>query len=91
MTDGLLGDGLQLKFICTFNAPIKDIDKALLRKGRLIAKYNFGKLETEKVNRLIMTQNLPMPKAEAPMSLADIFNYQEQGFDQEHSKRLGFK
>jgi ATP-dependent 26S proteasome regulatory subunit len=36
-SDGLLSDELCIKFICTFNAPLKDIDEALLRKGRLAA------------------------------------------------------
>ena len=41
LTDGLLSDGLGLKFICTFNDDVKNIDSALLRKGRLISKYEF--------------------------------------------------
>jgi len=89
MTDGLLGDGLKLKFICTFNASLKEIDKALLRKGRLIAKYNFGKLETDKVNRLIESKKLPIPKVTESMSLADIFNYEGQSFETSNNK-IGF-
>jgi hypothetical protein len=90
MTDGLLGDGLQLKFICTFNASLKNIDKALLRKSRLIAKYNFRKLETEKVNKLIALQNLTIPYVDNPMSLSEIFNYKDRDFEQETSNRIGF-
>ena len=53
ISDGLLSDELCIKFICTFNAPLKDIDEALLRKGRLAARYEFKDLTTDKVNQLI--------------------------------------
>ncbi len=53
MTDGLLADDLGIKFICTFNADINDIDPALLRKGRLICKYEFKPLTVEKTNALL--------------------------------------
>lgn len=53
MSDGLLADDLGIKFICTFNANIKDIDTALLRKGRLISKYEFKPLNTDKANALL--------------------------------------
>ena len=53
MTDGLLADDLGIKFICTFNEDIKDIDPALLRKGRLVSKYEFKPLTVEKTNALL--------------------------------------
>ena len=60
MADGLLGDSLNLKFICTFNSDVKKIDKALLRKGRLVDKYEFGKLSAEKTNidRIVIEERL---------------------------------
>lgn len=76
ISDGLLGDELCIKFICTFNAPLKDIDQALLRKGRLAARYEFRELCTEKVNSLIATEGLDIPPQTAPMTLAEIYNYQ---------------
>ena len=48
LTDGLLGEALKIKVICTFNTPLKNIDEALLRKGRLIARYEFKELNIEK-------------------------------------------
>ena len=53
MSDGLLADDLGIKFICTFNEDIKDIDSALLRKGRLVSKYEFKPLTVEKTNALL--------------------------------------
>lgn len=53
MSDGLLADDLNIKFICTFNEDIKDIDSALMRKGRLVSKYEFKPLNVDKTNALL--------------------------------------
>ena len=53
LSDGLLSDCLHLQIICTFNTELKNIDKALLRKGRLIARYEFNELTDEKTNSLL--------------------------------------
>ena len=74
MADGLLGDSLNLKFICTFNSDVRKIDKALLRKGRLIDKYEFGKLSAEKTSALMQKQ-YDLTGTFEPMTLAEIFNY----------------
>lgn len=90
MTDGMLADSLKLKIICTFNAPLENIDKALLRKGRLKIKYNFGKLEKEKTAKLLAKLGVEDIKPEA-MTLADIFNYTEQvDFGTKKKKSVGF-
>lgn len=52
LTDGMLGEGLNIKFICTFNAPINSIDPALLRKGRLKVSYEFKPLDSKRVENL---------------------------------------
>jgi hypothetical protein len=89
MSDGLLGDALQLKFVCTFNAPLRDIDKALLRKGRLVARYEFNDLTPEKANALIAEQNLDVPQQLSPISLADLYHYEKPAFEQE-KRVIGF-
>ena len=48
ISDGLLSDCLNIQIICSFNTDVSKIDNALLRKGRLIAKYDFQDLEVEK-------------------------------------------
>ena len=53
LCDGLMSDYLGIKCICTFNADIKDIDEALLRKGRLVCEYEFKKLSAKKVAVLL--------------------------------------
>lgn len=53
MGDGLMSDDLGIKFICTFNDDFKNIDEALLRKGRLACMYEFKNLKSDKANALI--------------------------------------
>lgn len=73
MSDGLLSDVCNIKFICTFNAPINKIDPALLRKGRCIAKYEFKELCEEKVKVLNEKYNLGHTEIK-PMTLAEVYN-----------------
>ena len=89
ISDGLLSDELCIKFICTFNAPLKDMDQALLRKGRLAARYEFKELATEKVNKLIQEEGLDIPEQKTPLTLAEIYNYDDMEFSLGRS-RVGF-
>ncbi|MBJ2187801.1 MAG: AAA family ATPase [Muribaculaceae bacterium] len=82
ISDGLLGDELCIKFICTFNAPLKDMDPALLRKGRLVARYEFKSLTPDKVNHLIEKEGLDIPEATSPMTLAEIYNFDKADYAQ---------
>jgi hypothetical protein len=88
LTDGLLGDGMKLKFICTFNTSITQIDPAVLRKGRLVGKYEFKKLSKDKANKICERLNLPLINKEA--TLAEIYNQDENDFSKKESKRIGF-
>jgi hypothetical protein len=73
ISDGLLSDFLNVQLICTFNSPITLIDGALLRKGRLIARHEFGKLSIRKAQRL--SDHLGYHQAvERPMTIAEITN-----------------
>ena len=95
MTDGLLSDGLGLKFICTFNDDVKNIDSALLRKGRLISKYEFKPLCVEKSNELLMSlyeddwkegKYETEPVTDKPLSLADIYHFYQASYEKERRK-----
>lgn len=70
LTDGMLGEGLCIKFICTFNADINSIDKALLREGRLDICYEFKPLSLDKSKYLCNKLNKECNK---PMTLAEIY------------------
>jgi len=80
LTDGLIADSLGIQIIATFNTDVKNIDKALLRKGRLTAIYEFKELTVKKANELSKHLGLEYFDALQPMSLADIFNYKETNF-----------
>lgn len=73
MGDGLLSDALFLKVICTFNTDLKNIDQALLRKGRLRGRYEFKELDTEKVQNLFIKNNIQHCEPK-PMTLAEVYN-----------------
>jgi hypothetical protein len=91
LTDGLLSDSLSIQIICTFNTDISRIDKALLRKGRLIAKYEFRPLEVEKAQKLADKLKLNK-KIQKPTTLTEIYNNEEIVFAESYTenKRIGF-
>lgn len=90
MSDGLLSDIMNIKFICTFNADIQKIDDALLRPGRCFAKYEFKELSEDKVENLNNKYNLNLAEIKA-MTLAEIYNQDSKEVIQEvKKKKIGF-
>lgn len=79
MTDGILGDDLNMKFICTFNDDMKTIDSALLRKGRCISKYEFTELSKEKAQALLKERGIEA-LVDKPLTLADVFHYEDDDY-----------
>lgn len=88
LTDGLFSDFLNIKILCTFNTDIAHIDKALLRKGRMIAKYNFTPLSVEKT--AILAKRLGHDAITGSLTLADIFEYDKREFKNAVKKAVGF-
>jgi hypothetical protein len=88
LTDGLFSDYLNIKIICTFNTSIDKIDQALLRKGRMIAYYEFQALTPPKASELLKSMN--HESTNTPMTLADIYNYQKKNFNQAEKGKIGF-
>lgn len=86
MTDGILADDLNIKFICTFNDDMKNIDPALLRKGRCVSKYEFGPLDKEKAEALLKERGVEA-HIEKALTLADIFHYDDDDY-QPHKKSI---
>jgi hypothetical protein len=81
MTDGLLSDDLGMKFICTFNEDMKNIDPALLRKGRLMSKYEFKALSIDKAKELLFERGIENPQLDKPLTLAEIFHYEDTSYE----------
>ena len=90
ISDGLLADFLNVQIICTFNSSLTLVDSALMRKGRLIAKYEFGKLSVNKAQRL--SNHLGFTTTiNKPMTVAEISNQHEKDFDTKQVQVLGFR
>jgi energy-coupling factor transporter ATP-binding protein EcfA2 len=47
LSDGILSDLAKCQIICTFNSNIGEVDKALLREGRLIGEHYFDKITVD--------------------------------------------
>src|ERR1035437_7912497 len=76
ISDGLLSDVLKMQIICTFNTDISKLDKALLRPGRLLTKYEFKELELNKAKSL--AKKLGLKKIiSKPATLAELYNDSE--------------
>lgn len=90
ITDGILGDILNISIIATFNMDKEKIDTALLRKGRLIAEHKFDKLNVEDTNNLIKHLGIGEP-VDKGMTLADIYNINVEQYKTEDDKpKIGF-
>lgn len=77
-SDGLLGDAMHQQIIATFNCDLTTIDPALLRKGRLIANYEFNKLDLESSKKLSDKLGFGTERINEPMTLAEIYNQGDQ-------------
>ena len=83
LTDGIIGETVKAKFICSFNCPEHKIDQALLRKGRLSLKYTFNELSFEKTKAL-------MPEATKPKTLAEIYHKDIENGGEVKKRKIGF-
>ena len=90
ISDGLLADFLNVQLICTFNNSLTLVDSALMRKGRLIAKYEFGKLSAGKAQRL--SNHLGFKAiVNQPMTIAEIANPHEKKQPESKIEVIGFR
>ncbi len=90
ISDGLLADFLNVQLVCTFNSALTLVDDALVRKGRLIARYEFGKLSIDKAQKL--SDHLGYKKIiDRPMTVAEISAQQEKDYTTKKVEVLGFR
>jgi hypothetical protein len=90
VSDGLLSDFLNVQIVCTFNHPLSLVDAALMRKGRLIAKYEFGKLSKGKAQAL--SKHLGFDTViNQPMTIAEISNPHEKDHATDRVEVIGFR
>jgi hypothetical protein len=89
IADGLLSYYLKTRIICTFNCNLSSIDPALLRKGRLIAMYEFKKLKHGKAQKLARKLDLPVEITQ-DTTLAELYGYDDLTGHYVSSGRIGF-
>ncbi|SFE26017.1 ATPase family associated with various cellular activities (AAA) [Chitinophaga sp. CF118] len=89
LSDGLLADCMNVQVVCTFNSDLSQVDSALLRKGRLIAKYEFGKLSVPKAQFLSGKQGFNTV-IQHPMTIAEVMNQHEPSFEKQEIP-IGFR
>jgi SpoVK/Ycf46/Vps4 family AAA+-type ATPase len=90
LTDGILGDCLNIQVIATFNMKREKIDQALLRKGRLIAEHKFEKLNVVDTNKLLkhLEKNVEINEG---LVLADIYNIDVEEYKSTNKNlKIGF-
>jgi hypothetical protein len=91
ITDGLLGETLGIQVIATFNTALENIDPALMRTGRLLLRYEFTPLATEKATVLLQRRGVET-RASKPMTLAELYHATSDSFAIEREERqpIGF-
>ncbi|MET0393199.1 MAG: AAA family ATPase [Chitinophagaceae bacterium] len=90
ISDGLMSDCLNVQIVCTFNSALSMVDNALMRKGRLIARYEFGKLGIAKATKLAACLGMRQD-IDQPMTLAEITNPDEAGGEKPEMQVIGFR
>ena len=90
ISDGLLSDFLNVQIVCTFNSNMNIVDQALLRKGRLIASYEFRKLSIKKAQTL-SDQLGHKSIINQPMTVTEIVNQKERTFGVQERNIIGFR
>lgn len=90
IADGLMADFLNVQIVCTFNSPLTMVDSALMRQGRLIAKYEFGKLSVAKAQRL--SNHLGFDTLiTKPMTIAELSNQHQPKYQPQQVQVTGFR
>ena len=90
ISDGLLADFLNVQLVCTFNNSITAVDRALTRKGRLIAEYEFSKLSIAKAQFLSNHFGFDTIISR-PMTIAEIANQHEKEQKASRMEVIGFR
>jgi len=95
LTDGILNDVLSIQIIATFNTNLKNVDDALLRPERLLARKEFKELSEEKA--LVLAKEIGVDESliKGKMSLADIYTLKNESKPLTHDieeevKRISF-
>ena len=78
LTDGMLNDIFNIQIIATYNTKDENIDPALKREKRLIAKKEFDNLTIEESKSLAKFLEIDPKEVETEMSVAEIYSMLEK-------------
>jgi hypothetical protein len=88
LTDSFISAALNISIVATFNTSKENIDKALLRKGRLKYSYEFKKLSVDDAQKLVDCLDFDYIVRE-PMTLGDVYNLKDEvGYQPEEKKTI---
>jgi SpoVK/Ycf46/Vps4 family AAA+-type ATPase len=95
LTDGILNDVLSIQIIATFNTNLKNVDDALLRAERLLARKEFKPLSKDRAINLCKAIGVNEDLVKKEMSLADIYSLKKETKPLTHdvedeAKRISF-
>jgi ATP-dependent 26S proteasome regulatory subunit len=93
LSEGILGDALKIKIICTFNTSVDKIDPALRRKGRMIAEYEFKALDESSTARVVKrVHGEDIQSEKKSMTLAEIYGMGNDNFakTEPEKRKVGF-
>lgn len=90
LSDGIIGDLSGCKFILTFNSG-KNIDPAVLRKGRTKFMYEFKPITGPRLEELEKMAGITLKPEDKKrgLTLAEIFNYEKEEYGKTGTK-IGF-
>jgi SpoVK/Ycf46/Vps4 family AAA+-type ATPase len=90
VADGFLGDHLKLHIIATTNVPIRELDPAVTRPGRLLGAREFPRLGQEAALRLAEAKGIVGLPVQPDYSLAEIYCHAPNSCHLPHARRFGF-
>lgn len=94
LTDGILNDIFNIQIIATFNTRLQNLDQALLRPERLLARKEFKELSIEHSKELAAHLEIDESLINKKMSLAEIYSLKKESEPLTHnigdSLKIGF-
>jgi len=89
VSDGLMGEFLQLQVVATINCPVEKLDPAVTRAGRLVAYRNFSRMSRARAQALAAAKGLPLREQE-DYSIAEVYAGVPVDLEDFQCKKLGF-
>ena len=94
LTDGILGQGLEILFLMTTNDDIKDIDRAFLRDGRCLQRLRFEPFDKAEATAWLSSQGVDLDLEKKEYVLSELYALKKnQGADVDsllNSTEIGF-